>query len=133
MKKAPENYDTTQIFNDLLYLAERLRGLEDTTQETLCHLLDIGIDFYSLRAQLNKFGANWVKVVFHPDCDIQQRERIMLGFKRLPPLKKEKKQAGLYALEMCRSFEKRLNSIEEYLKEKKEFALKRGSEKYEPF
>ena len=48
MIKAPTDYTTDQIYNDVLFLGERLKSLEDMMQDTLESIADIGLDLYSL-------------------------------------------------------------------------------------
>lgn len=75
-----------QIIETFHKIMLEIGQLKEAQDNILCHTLDIAIDFYLLRQELNKFGGNWTQVIFHPDCDSEQRARTLARLKRIPPL-----------------------------------------------
>ena len=86
---------------NIMFLAHRLRDLEDRVDNISELLLDTVIDFYSFRDQLSRKGGNWIQYIFHPDCTEEQKNRLVVRLKQLPIYKDkrikelEEKQEGL--------------------------------------
>jgi len=80
-----------ELLNDIIYLANRVKDLEDSLDDVIGHTLDVAIDFYLLRQELNRSGGNWIQVIFHPDCTNEEKNHILLRLKRIQPLKADRR------------------------------------------
>ena len=83
MKTTPKPYsidqsavDMSNCMSTILLLAERVKDLEDTTQDMLCSIVDIGLDLHSLPDPI-KFGGVLTRFVLKhvPFKDLRRFQR----------------------------------------------------------